>query len=1097
MILLSFFVGLALGGEKAPDPKAGGPGSRPVALLVISAHWNYGGNVLIDKQYEQELTEAGYRVVAVPFSDLLSPEYLKQFGVILLTRLPFAGKEYSVEGGILMAHLKKNLAMIDDYVAAGGALVFLPFISNRGEGYVETYNDFLEKYGVRYIAQQLRHDAFMKGTFAEGEIHARHAIAKGLKKILYPANVLRWDHAYSTTPFLANPEWTIIATGRPGSGTHQAISNKEVGKRLTDNKNIFAIRPYKKGYVAVSAIHSYYTLSHPYYTQRALGEMAIGVIKGSVLHGEKDGRKSDFGELLDRTYRFLAANSAKHGIGTGMTELPPQPEKPPFKTVIDWHTQEPPPTWQHRVFPDHANRVYDERPDPLVQGELQYFKALIGPRTILSSGKGTVKAWREAAIRAGYSVIFFCETFEDTDKETWDYFVQNCKDNSDEKLICMPGMEIEGFQGGQYLILGTPRYPDPTWLTDDGKKLKATRMLSLGWHGHVASIHRPGSTPLSPKMYKMYQGITVYTYDGQGTLIDDGLHAYQWAVRSDSVPIPIVAHELTHPDQVQKASASGFQQVLPAPELKEAVKYFRNGVPHFFDNPVRYFISQGPILDGWSIFNKDIGKAEWNRDHYRIGIGVKSENPIAEVTLYDGFEVARRWFPNKKEFRTRVDGMHDAQHEYILMARDAAGRRVLSPGIRTVTRNWRLRCADRQNWIGPAMFIYTGCNFHHPPAYSISFRNAWEGVRFPRGRSVLGGNPCPIFDFPFFSNHVQISDVDLTAKYVSARWKNVQFDAKSTHAVRATDLVDGHIRTVYFTPLKRGNFAVVLVQVDIKLKRDVEPTIRGPIYPTLARSKVKNKRFILPGKEPMDVPKRAVDLPVGSYAAGYIPLTKGLRLHERTIGFPAPPADTLTLYEGTAWHAEYLVLKRSRFHWKDTASGWNTDPVAEQALSEMGFRGETPYAFTLTQGKLDRLAYIADFTAEDGGVAGSCRNAKDEALLFFVPLRIRGLNPRCATAVWRSDSQRLDYFDCFQDIGYVTFNADKTVDFYAGNVASCDPALFVSVVIWNEEEAWFRVNNPTKRDIVTEFTTVSAIQGFKPVKKTITVKAGTSLDIKE
>jgi hypothetical protein len=163
----------------------------------------------------------------------------------------------------------------------------------------------------------------------------------------------------------------------------------------------------------------------------------------------------------------------------------------------------------------------------------------------------------------------------------------------------------------------------------------------------------------------------------------------------------------------------------------------------------------------------------------------------------------------------------------------------------------------------------------------------------------------------------------------------------------------------------------------------------------------------------------------------------------------------------------------------------------------MGFRGAPPYAFKLTQGKLDKLAYFADFTAANGGIAGRCENPKAQPLLLHVPLRIAGLNPRCDAAVWRADTPNLEYFDCFHGTGYVAFSGDKTVDFYAGNVATCDPALFVSVVIWNAKEAWFRVNNPTRRDITTDFATAAAIRGYRAVKKAITVKAGTSLEIRD
>lgn len=64
-------------------------------------------------------------------------------------------------------------------------------------------------------------------------------------------------------------------------------------------------------------------------------------------------------------------------------------------------------------------------------------------------------------------------------------------------------------------------------------------------------------------------------------------------------------------------------------------------------------------------------------------------------------------------------------------------------------------------------------------------------------------------------------------------------------------------------------------------------------------------------------------------------------------------------------------------------------------------------------------------------------------------------------------------------------------------MAICDPALFVSVVIWNEKEAWFTVNNPSDKDITTTFATAPTIKGCKGVSKQITLKAGTTLDVKD
>jgi len=345
--------------------------------------------------------------------------------------------------------------------------------------------------------------------------------------------------------------------------------------------------------------------------------------------------------------------------------------------------------------------------------------------------------------------------------------------------------------------------------------------------------------------------------------------------------------------------------------------------------------------------------------------------------------------------------------------------------------------------------------------------------------------------------------------------------------------VDGYERTTCFKP-RSGAFATARVQVQVHIKKNIEPDIKGALYPVMFQVPPTRQRVILPGQEPTTVSalKAPVDLPVGSYVAGVVVLSPGLRLVGTQIGYPAPAAGT-RFPAGTNVTASYIYLRELPFEWRNLAEGGlfgkgftsNMDARAETALAAMGFHGTAPFEFTLKQGALDRLAFTAQFTAKDGGIAGKCKNAQGQALLDTVPCEIRGLNPRIASAVWRSDADRLEYFACFPQTGTVnyigrldgswqpvvpkqdpfgvapgtgmlSFDADKTVDFYAGNVATCAPDLFVSVVIWNAKEAWFRVNNPTDKDVTTELVTAPAIKGFKPIKQKITVKAGTSLDVR-
>lgn len=295
------------GGLRLPSPPDGGLEGSPISVLILS------NGTFIDRDYEKELRGRGYRIEKTSFYNRLNFGYLKQFNVIILTRLPYAGEQYWL-GGHKLAYFEHNTDLIHRYVEEGGGLIFEPSMSEFGEAYAYVYNRFLERYGVRYLALQLRDDAESAGDYARAVPATEHSLVEGLKNFLYPTNFLRWDNAYSTVPLVVEKEWTVLVRGKAGPGTYEALDNVRVGEKLTEDRNIFAIRKYRKGWIALSAIHSYYTLTHTRWKKANIGENHTGIIDGIVLYGDRHGRKSQFGELLERTYRFLALKSRAEGF---------------------------------------------------------------------------------------------------------------------------------------------------------------------------------------------------------------------------------------------------------------------------------------------------------------------------------------------------------------------------------------------------------------------------------------------------------------------------------------------------------------------------------------------------------------------------------------------------------------------------------------------------------------------------------------------------------------------------------------------------------------------------------------------------------------
>ena len=133
-----------------PSPKTGGVDGKPINLLVVSSTANKVK--LIDPVYEGELKAAGYHLHVLSHEDKLSIDYLRQFGAVVVANLPYAGAEFTVYG-YRNRFVESNLKLIKEYVAAGGGVVIVPAISEFGEAYGWTYNNFLKDYDARLLIQ--------------------------------------------------------------------------------------------------------------------------------------------------------------------------------------------------------------------------------------------------------------------------------------------------------------------------------------------------------------------------------------------------------------------------------------------------------------------------------------------------------------------------------------------------------------------------------------------------------------------------------------------------------------------------------------------------------------------------------------------------------------------------------------------------------------------------------------------------------------------------------------------------------------------------------------------------------------------------------
>jgi len=1136
-VILPLLSTLAACAGGLPDPKTGGKRGAPVSVLFVMGQGG-AGQLPLDPTVAKKLHGRGYLLRTVSDREPLTLDYLRQFNVVVLAGLSdFNGGSYYAPGGVVLLNVAENVKLLQQYVGEGGGLVVVPLMAEAGSQVAATLNAALAPWEMEIGWETVRDDANAIPGHKAGHAAyvyswtrniAKSAITEGVHALAYPGVCMRWDDAYSTNPLLPKGRaWKPLAWGERSSKCVRLGD----GYRWVDGDSgrapvLAAARDAGKGRVAVVGIGAYYLLSYAFDDKRTeVGENSTGPLRGIAFERGDGNTPSDWGILFDNLLRWTAEATTRAGLGgrpgPWETKLKPRrlPDEPiPDFAVVDWEKVELPPTWAHHspnIRYWRGSPFYDEIPDPLVTKPQEINKLLVGPRTRYSEGRGSIAQWARAAKAAGYRAIVFAERFEKLRAEDWPKIIAECKRNSTKDFACLQGMDIADDYGNRYLILGNTNFPPRGILTPDGKGLQQTSRLSLGFSGHIAVVHRLGGNKgLPTELCRHFQGVSVFTYapDGKGGygLADDAFDAYAWQLFNASNPVPIVVHELTDPRQVPKAAATGFQQIVPSQDALDAIRYFRYGLAHFFENPQRYFITEGPIIDKFAIFNKDIGSPACNRDHWRAIVGASSPDAtIKEAVLYDRSmaRIARRWLPNKPSFAELVDGDHGHQHYFMFVVTDSKGRRAISPHLRTVPRGYFTRCADRQNWFGAAG-SYTGI-------WPSGRHGIWYiRPHFPAGAETeeFGGKHplATIMSFPFASNAMTFTDYSVKRRYIRPvtygmdawRIENTE-PSKTFHAFARVskwhDIITGIGSPKGMNP---GPMAFLTgVETRLSPHKHVAPdsgifTSINRVPPNTAYRFVRDGRVVegkLDGKD-----GTLMDLPEGASLGDFL-LLKALTVSGKgAMGWRARPSvpgrDVLKRANWVErWKAEYMYVP-----WTWRAS--------------LGAEGPTPWSIKLTRGELTEALGTLKLVSDNYGIAGTLKAGGEPK---FLPLEIWPVLEGWPAALWTPEGLAYSFWSGLVkqtplpgttsgppflahiganiDTAYAALPNTKDTPFYVGNtLMSSDKNLVLAWTLWTATRAGLEVHNPTDETIKARVWSAKAIPGKFVVDIEVTVPPGTT-----
>ena len=1121
MLALFAFLAFSVATVALPDPKTGNNG-KPIRLLFIQQDAGWGAKPEIDAAYREYLEQQGFDVTVILSHRMLSRGYLRQFNCVVVPGVSSAVLlGYHAPSLLKLIAADNNERLLREYVEGGGGLLYHIYTGDAGPACAAGMNRILKPYAISTRPECVRDPETDDTNLKEGtpggytksyswtEKIGRSPATKGVKRIYYPTAVTRWDDAYSTNPLLLeDPAWNALVRGGPQARTFLKtgtyVESWWVPGTVNEPPVIVAAREFGKGRIAVSGINPFYTVTYCSSTSENNGmECNTGAIDFITLRKGDGSDNSDGAVLFDNLHLWLAEPGVKQGCGQGDVAVPPVamdaifPDKNIIpgldlaNATIDWDTVDVPRTWATGVAATRWG-FYPEVDDPLVGPEIQYFKILIGARSSYTTGKNTVAELAAAAREAGYSAIAFTEWFPELTYAEWQQLVADCKAATADDFVCLPGIDIEDENGIRYALIGQERYPFDYWL-DPYRRLVRNQAVLMQFGGHFGGIHRGGTSPFDYRLWKHFIGVALENWGNQPRnynkylvpttdwkLLDNAWLPYLWQAANESNPTPFTMKQVESVEDIPKAAANGMDTILPSDTIGNAVNYLCSSIGTWWDDPGRFFVSAGPLITRWSIRNKDEG-VNPTLKRWRVGIGASSVAGLREVVLLDGFNVYRRWTPNANEFSVNLDGCHGMQHHFVLVVTDNQGRRAVSPTIRTVSMpGYFMRCGDRQNFFNTPM-SYTGTRL---PLFQVGMP-VWGTVE---GSSVHanehGANGCPVGEFRFACNALNVTEATIDSRWAWATDAETCFDARPLYATTRTSVLDGTLRYLHLmgTPW-------IILEAYVRPRHPFVP--QGRIWPTIGPAAGGGILTDPASGQDQDFQVQGVT-PVlkGTWFGPAITLSDGLATDGRVFGFDAGTSGQ-PVRVTDRWAARFLVKKGGN------SVFFTQNAIArEEALRirpAMGLSGQLPYTVNTTQGRLEKVEVLAYLVADNGGVAGTISAAD---IGYPLPLHVTGVNPNVDFGVWRPDQPVIAQFGIFENAGWAHLDIAGGAEFYAGNLVLCDqPMLKISVPEWTAERILVQVNNPTDAEVTANIATPAAVRDCVQIAKTITVPAGSSIDV--
>ncbi len=702
-----------------PPPVAQVPAPKPAGTpAVLFAPGYYGG---CDYEFARWLVRDGFAVNSRNQSLGDAPltwDEVKPYNVLVVPGIGMANAD-----GTLTDNNRQNLEVINRFLQAGGGVLYFPSYSQM-DRLIPPQKALLQPLGLTPLFEEMvfDHETPVIATpwqipFAYSDAIRPSPITTGVKGLWLPVATRAGWEAH-LVPFTADPSWDVVVTGGATSYTITVpwpamAATKEMTKgRFEFQVPLVAQRAVGPGRLVVCGIDP----------QWLWGQWAGLTLEGVTRDRGLRGKPSDGYPMVLDSLRWLSAPSLATGALGGAQTSPSQLENPfvmKFCAPTDWtHLAQAP-------FPQAGKE----------------WAGVIGARTSLSGGKGTVAEWVAQAKALGLGYLVFLEDFARLTEKDFDQLKADCAQFTTSEFAAIPGFRIQDEIGNNYFYTSPKLLYPPKYLLSDNGKVFIGYDAQIGLKDPRTAKGQLAATTLTYtyvlQAFKLLAGNYLFNretvpvanwfsdYDSVGVItrqggreVQDATADYLQLVAAGQAPLPVVVDLLDDPAQLAQTP---WRTVLPMTSsdtivpgcygdsgkldgVNPVAAYFSQW--HFWpDNPTRIYVTAGPQIDYWSLvgprnyeFNNR-GDFVWQNYRWRVGGKVRSTAGLRAVAVYDGARLVRRFAPGgAKEFAFTLDLTHNQQHNLVLLVTDQAGHRALS--VEQCDWNHRLEeynCADRHN----------------------------------------------------------------------------------------------------------------------------------------------------------------------------------------------------------------------------------------------------------------------------------------------------------------------------------------------------------------------------------------------------------------